>query len=599
MGNIMLEIAKIRKLSPNIICLGSHPGIIQSMLDFDYLCGKPSPSVAAIIASGRRSERYFYGTSEVVIPVKSSLALLPEASKTSATHILNLSSGRRVLASTLAALETLPNLAGGAVFAERFPERQALELAQAASAQNVWLLGGASVGLVVAGQLKLGAIGGTEAVQLEQSRLMASDGQIAVLSSSGGMVNEIIRTVANTGYGVSFALALGGERFPMVAPEDAALAAEHDPSTKAIAYFGELGGDDEYRLAELLASGKITKPITAYIGGSVADLFAEPPQFGHAKAMAASRAETAAAKAEALQGAGAKVGASYSDFVKYLHQQNGLTKASASAESASAALASRRKRPFASSLSRDQDGEVYVAGHELTDFATSNSFAHMAASMFLGKSSVSKDLEDFVDLVLKMLVDHGPYVSGAVNTMVTARAGKDLVSSLASGLLTIGPRFGGAINTAASIWLEGVASGASPAQLVERYASQGRYLLGIGHRKYRADFPDPRVAKILAFSKDLKQQTYSSYAQAVAQETIQKKGNLILNVDGAIAAVLLDLLAEKEGYTPADLQDLADTEFFNALFVLSRSVGFMAHYFDQKRLDEGLFRLSPDDVADA
>lgn len=36
--------------------------------------------------------------------------------------------------------------------------------------------------------------------------------------------------------------------------------------------------------------------------------------------------------------------------------------------------------------------------------------------------------------------DHGPAVSGAHNTIVTARAGKDLVSSLASGLLTIGDR---------------------------------------------------------------------------------------------------------------------------------------------------------------
>lgn len=33
--------------------------------------------------------------------------------------------------------------------------------------------------------------------------------------------------------------------------------------------------------------------------------------------------------------------------------------------------------------------------------------------------------------------DHGPAVSGAHNTIVCARAGKDLVSCLASGLLTI------------------------------------------------------------------------------------------------------------------------------------------------------------------
>jgi citrate synthase len=57
------------------------------------------------------------------------------------------------------------------------------------------------------------------------------------------------------------------------------------------------------------------------------------------------------------------------------------------------------------------------------------------------------------------------------------------------------------------------------------------------------------------------------------------------------------MLSEKEGYDVDQLQSLVDNEFFNALFVLSRSVGFMAHYFDQSRLDEGLFRLSPEHVA--
>jgi ATP citrate (pro-S)-lyase len=48
-------------------------------------------------------------------------------------------------------------------------------------------------------------------------------------------------------------------------------------------------------------------------------------------------------------------------------------------------------------------------------------------------------------MILMVTADHGPAVSGAHNTIVSARAGKDLVSSLASGLLTIGPRFGGAL----------------------------------------------------------------------------------------------------------------------------------------------------------
>ena len=216
--------------------------------------------------------------------------------------------------------------------------------------------------------------------------------------------------------------------------------------------------------------------------------------------------------------------------------------------------------------------------------------------MLLGRPLKSKVTEDFIDFILKLLVDHGPYVSGAVNTIVTARAGKDLVSSLAAGLLTVGPRFGGAINEAAAIWLRGVRDSSEPAALVESFAARKQYISGIGHRKYRSDHPDPRVSRIMAHAEALKERRFTSFARGVEQQTLAKKGNLILNVDGAIAACLLDILSEEEGYSLDGLQRLVDVEFFNGLFVLSRSVGFMAHYFDQRRIDEGLFRLSPDDV---
>jgi ATP-citrate lyase alpha-subunit len=54
-------------------------------------------------------------------------------------------------------------------------------------------------------------------------------------------------------------------------------------------------------------------------------------------------------------------------------------------------------------------------------------------------------------------------------------------------------------------------------------------------------------------------------------------------------------LASEEGYNDTQLQQLIDIDFFNALFVIPRSIGFISHYLDQKRLDEGLFRL-PDDA---
>jgi ATP citrate (pro-S)-lyase len=591
-----LSIPKLRELDPRIVCLGSYPGIIQSILDFDYLAGKSAPSIIAIVATGRKTERYFFGHGEVTLATYSSLEKIPDRIRDSANLFLNLTSGRRVLTSSKDAMARLPKLIGGVVFAEGLPEKHAVELYRAAQKHGVWIIGGSSVGLILPGLLKLGAIGGVQISQLEQSRLF-TPGSIAVISSSGGMVNEIIRTVANSEHALSFSLALGGERFPTVTPEEAFLAAEADPKTKAIAYFGELGGTDEYVLVDLIASGKVTKPVVAYIAGTVAELFDTPPQFGHAKAMAKNSDESAGAKAAALRKVGVNAAATFDDFVaaiRDLPDRVSIQEATRHGEQ----LTSRKSALLASSISGDRGDDVYVLDTPLLQLASEHSFAYITASMLLGRPLKSKETEEFVDFVLRLLVDHGPYVSGAVNTIVTARAGKDLVSSLVTGLLTIGPRFGGAINEAAATWLAGVTEGLEPAALVERKAAAKSYILGIGHRKYRADLADPRVQKLLTFADKLERRRFTTFALGVEAETVRKKGNLILNVDGAIAGLLLDILQEKEGFSDELLQQLVDTEFFNALFVLSRSVGFMAHYFDQVRLDEGLFRLKPEHVAD-
>ena len=590
-----LNIAALRELEPKIVALGSAKGIIQSILDFDFLAGRSRPSVVAIVATGRKSERYFFGDSEVAMPVYSSVEHLPAKVLPKVNLFLNISSGRRVLASSKQAMAHLPGLVGGVVFAEGLPERHAIELAQAAEAAGIWIAGGASVGVVVPGRVKLGAIGGVQAPQLVKSKLF-TPGSVAVVSSSGGMVSEIIRMVATSGHALSFSVALGGERFPLSSPQEVFAAAEADPETQSIVYFGELGGHDEYELAEMISSGAVTKPVVAYIAGTVAELFETPPQFGHAKAMAASADETARAKAEALRAAGAHSATTFAEFAQFITELPGQVEADPQ-DTGLSALSGRRAGLISSSISRDAgDGEVQVLDQSLLDLADNNSFAKIVVSMFLGKPAKSKELEEFVDYVLKLLVDHGPYVSGAVNTIVTARAGRDLVSSLAAGLLTIGPRFGGAVNQAAATWLEGVTSGVSPTALVETYAARRTYISGIGHRKYRIDSPDPRVSRLLSFAGGLTEAKFTTFARGVEIETTRKNGNLILNVDGAMAAILLDLLYEKEGFDLDQLKALVATEFFNSLFVLSRSVGFMAHYFDQVRLDEGLFRLGPSHV---
>jgi len=594
----MLDIEKLRSLKTDgIICIGSHSSIVQSLIDYDYLLGKKKPSLLAIIASGKKTDRYFWGKDEFLVPIFPSCEQIPIRLKKEISFFVNVTSGRRVLQTTKEALDFLPKIAGGVIFAENIPEIHAIELSAYANAQNRFLIGPSSVGLLLPEKFKLGAIGGVDYTQLISAQIMKA-GNIAVFSSSGGMTNELITMVTGAGKRISFSLSFGGDRFPMTTPYEAFLAAQKDKKTQAIVYFGELGGYDEYEIADAIKNGLVNKKVICYIAGVISDMFDKPPQFGHAKAMAGRSGESAIEKKKALKEAGALVADSFAEFVSMVRELPGNEQFEQKYSKIEDMLDTRHKALFSSSISSDRDGKVQLLHEDLLQIVDKNSFAKIVASMFLGRKINSKELESFVDYILKLLVDHGPYVSGAVNTMITARAGRDLVSGLSAGLLTIGPRFGGAINQAALNWLDACENGITPESFVEQFARRKTPIAGIGHKKYRIDLPDPRVLEVVAFSKRVSRKQYTMFAKQVERITTNKKSNLILNVDGAIAAVMLDLLAEKEGYTVEQLHGLVDQEFFNAFFVLGRSVGFISHFLDQKRLDEGLFRLPEDEVAD-
>lgn len=585
----MIDI-KVLRDNANVVILGSHAEVIQSMLDYDFLAGKSKPSIVAIIASGRKQERYFWGEAEVTIRVFADLGLVPVAIRDSITAALNVQSARRILSSTSQALELLPNLQIVDIFAEQTPESHSLELIKLALTKNVMIVGPASVGVLIPGFLKLGAIGGTRHPQISSADILEM-GDTAVVSTSGGMVNELIHTVTGVGLGISFAMALGGDRFPITTPAQALLLAETDKHTKRIVYFGELGGSDEYEIAQLITDGKITKELIVYIAGTVADLFEEPPQFGHAKALAQTKDESATAKKEALRKVGAIVANTFADIHKELAKRVSEKRVVVEPK-----IGSRKRSMIVSHISGEIDENVVLLGKDLMETVESNSIASLVLSLLLGEQVESKKATQFVDFVFKLLVDHGPYVSGALNTIVSARAGKDLISSLTAGLMTIGPRFGGAINSAASEWVQAVRDNVSPQEFVEAFAKRGGIIPGIGHKKYTIDSPDPRVKALKTYAKNTNGDRYLKFALGVEAITTTKKTNLILNVDGTIAAILLDILESEFNYDQQQLLELSEIEFFNALFVLSRSIGFTAHYLDQRRHDEGLLRLSPDDV---
>ncbi len=583
-------LSQARNGADGILVIGNHPQIVQAVLDFDYLAGKTRPSVVGIIAGTRKAQKFFFGRQEILVPCFKGVAAVPEKLRPRIQWMINAQSGRRTFESTVAFFDAFPDALGGHLFAENVPEAHAMELLRRYGKDYV-IAGPSGVGILISGALKLGAIGGTDASQITASHL-ATPGSVAVVSTSGGMTNELIRAVANAGKRVSFSISIGGDRFPITALSDVLRLAQNDPKTEAIVYFGELGGSDEYEIVEMLEKKELTKPILCYIAGVIDEAFDEHMQFGHAKALVATKDQSARAKRDALAKAGATAPETFPGFLQALRDLS--IEEIRDTVTAMEPLDGRRASILSTRKIVDLEAvPVFVKDGVLIP-QKQNAFARAVAQALLGRE-VSEPTAAFMENILELLIDHGGHVSGAVNTMITARAGKDMVSSLSAGLLTIGPRFGGAVNDAARTWREGVAAGKTAADFVEEKTRAGKLLSGIGHRKYRVGIPDPRVAALAEFSTLLTAHPHYDFARSVEEVTTGKNGSLILNVDGVMAALLLDLLAEKEGLSGQELDEFIDAEFFNALFIIPRSVGFIAHYIEQKRNDEGLFRL-PDDL---
>jgi succinyl-CoA synthetase alpha subunit len=315
----MITLQQIRESANKIFVLGNHEQLIQSILDFDYLSGKKEGSIVGIMTGHRGFAKYFFGRREILVPT---LANLQDLSMSEGHNInywfLNLLSGRRTLSSTL---EALPRVVGGALFAENVPELHSLQIISTIHdlPSTHLVVGPASVGFLVPGVMKLGPIGGITPDQIIEGKI-TEPGSVAVMSASGGMTNELINVATSAGHRLSFALSFGGDRFPVLSPRDAFLLAESDQNTRTVLYYGELGGEDEYELVKLKEEDKFTKQVIAHVAGTVASLFPESPQFGHAKAKADKARVTANAKREALERAGFQVSHSFTEFISLINK---------------------------------------------------------------------------------------------------------------------------------------------------------------------------------------------------------------------------------------------------------------------------------------
>jgi ATP-citrate lyase alpha-subunit len=587
---------------------GNQVRAVQRMLDFDYLCRKDAPSVVAMITPERGGfEKFFWGTKEITIPKVRTIAQATERWP-KADVMVNFASQRSAFDSTMEALQT-ETIRTVAVIAEGIPERQTRIMAATAKERGKWIIGPATVGGVQAGAFKIGNTAGTMD-NIKEAKLYRP-GSVGFVSVSGGLSNEAYNIIARTTDGLYEGIAIGGDAFPGSTLLDHLLRYEQNPKIKMLVCLGELGGTAEVQIAEAVKDGRLKKPLVMWVTGTCAKVLPGQVQFGHAGAKAGSAAETADAKNLALRDAGVIVPHSFDDYGEKIKETYDRLVAAGTIVPAADATAPnipmdyaqakaeglvRKPTNFISTIC-DESGDVHnYCGVPIDEVIERKLGIGGVIGLLWFKKEIPTYAREFLEMVVQIIADHGAAVSGAHNTIVTARAGKDLISSLVSGILTIGPRFGGAVNGAAEHFLYGLRNQMAPRDFVDHMKSKNVNIQGIGHRLHTLEHPDKRVELMKNFArKHFKDTPVLNYAMSVEAVTTQKKNNLILNVDGCIGVLLVDLLKELK-FDDVEIDQMIAMGMFNALFVLGRSIGLMGHYFDQNRLEQGLYRHPLDDI---
>jgi succinyl-CoA synthetase alpha subunit len=139
-------------------------------------------------------------------------------------------------------------------------------------------------------------------------------GRIGLVSKSGTLTYQMMYELRDIGF--STAVGIGGDPVIGTTHIDCLQAFQDDSETDAIVMIGEIGGDAEERAADFIRAS-VTKPVVGYVAGFTAP---EGKTMGHAGAIVSGSSGTAAAKQEALEAAGVRVGRTPSETAQLMRE---------------------------------------------------------------------------------------------------------------------------------------------------------------------------------------------------------------------------------------------------------------------------------------
>ncbi|GLZ31893.1 citryl-CoA lyase [Lentzea sp. NBRC 105346] len=218
------------------------------------------------------------------------------------------------------------------------------------------------------------------------------------------------------------------------------------------------------------------------------------------------------------------------------------------------------------SLVRIEPGEIALRGYPIEQLIGAVTFPQTIWLLLKGELP-SREQAALLEAALVAAVDHGPQAPSIAAARMAATCGLGLNNAVATGVNLLGDVHGGAGQQAMAMYEEIRSSELPLADAVRDYRSRHRYLPGFGHRFHPRDpRRDPLLGLVRAAVAD---GTVGGEYLAVAEEIERQLGPVPMNIDGATAVIYAEL-----GFPP---------ELGRGLFVLSRSVGILAHAWEEKQ----------------
>src|SRR5436309_1451347 len=372
---------------------------------------------------------------------------------------------------------------------------------------------------------------------------------------------------------------------------------EQDHLTDAVVMVGEMGGDLEERAAEWYGATKRRIILLAVVSGFCQESLPKGMKFGHAGAKEGLKGEgSARSKSDALKKAGAIVPDTFGALgpaIKRVYEElvtsgrvrpvpelspADMPKLPKSVEEGMKAGDVLVAPLVKTTITDDRGDEPLYDGYPASELINKGYEIPHVVGLLWGERLIREQEVEGIEGVMMLSADHGPCVSGALATIIAACAGIGMSQSVAAGLIMIGPRFGGAVTDAGRWFKHAVDNKMSVDDFLAYMKKTVGPVPGIGHRVKSVRNPDKRVQELVGYVKSLGIKTpHLDFALEVEKVTSSKKENLILNVDGTMAAVLVDL-----GFTVHSL---------TGCVILSRTIGLIGHWVDQKRQESRLIRL--------